>query len=311
MAQQTFAAGTSDWRKSNSGGFQCKVGNRIFDLHREVVTGRRLGSQLIQSAPSMDLTPLLPQQCHVHFDTALDFMYGRPIALDLGNVFQLHQIAEVLQIAGLHELTLDSMQQQGNASDVAAAHLVSQTLHSDLPIKTKRRLLHSLPLHILHSELAELATIPEPAFRAETMQFVEVAKVTDSPMLANTANGVDGEAMRIFSRALDTDLPAHELRSLVKTLPVDVVQSELGRRLRLSASAQVQSAPVVTTVTNVSEPIAVADESDASRIFARALDANLPVGEMRSLVKTLPLHVVQAELGRRSRLSQAPALSKL
>eukprot|EP00928_Gymnodinium_smaydae_P064877 TRINITY_DN48114_c0_g1_i1.p1 TRINITY_DN48114_c0_g1~~TRINITY_DN48114_c0_g1_i1.p1 ORF type:complete len:324 (-),score=64.13 TRINITY_DN48114_c0_g1_i1:375-1289(-) len=296
MAEQTDAAASA---------VQCKVGTRCFEIPRTVIAGRHFGNRFLQAGSNVDLSSILPQECHSHFDTALDFMYGRPIALNVNNAFMLHQIAAVLNIDDLRKLSFDSMLQQGQASDAAAAQFVEQVLHSELPTGTKRLLLRSLPAHVVQQTLAELAGQLD-----ETSQVVDFPRTVGgrpSNALRVAATPEDAEARRILSQALDGDVAADALRALVKSLPLHVVQSELGRRANGTDTAvEVQQQEAVTVASCTDDlDSAVAEENDvdvhARRTLSHALDSRLCAAELRSLVKSLPLHVVQSELGKRFR----------
>jgi hypothetical protein len=181
-----------------------------------------VGMPLLPQAVAAKMA-LIPQSCHSHVNTAVDFMNGKDIDIDVDNVLNLHKIAEVLENDGLREATLVSMRQQVLPSDVAAADFFEKALNLSLPNKTMRMVMQFLPTHVVISRLNEDTGL-EPG----------KAQTGPAPATATYVSEMadDFKAKEIFEKALNGGLPTEGMRSLIQSLPLHVVQHELTQRSR-------------------------------------------------------------------------------
>jgi hypothetical protein len=164
---------------------------------------------------------LIPQSCHAYVSTAVDFMNGKAIDIDVDNVLNLHKIAQVMENDGLRDATLESMKQQVIPSDFAAADFFEKALNLSLPNKTMRVLMQYLPTHVVSSRLIEDTGFDQAQKGPTPATATYVSEMSD-----------DFEAKETFKKALDGGLPLESIQSLVKSLPLHVVQQELTRRSR-------------------------------------------------------------------------------
>jgi hypothetical protein len=124
-------------------------------------------------------------------------------------------------------------------------------------------------------------------------------------------------AAELLLKALSSNLPAKEVRKLVQSLPVQIVQAVLAD----AAVPQDTGATAFATLTSESPMPAWrsdlvngtwglgSSDAAAAEQLENALSAGLSAKEMRTLVRSLPLHVVQAVLGRVSVVEDSPQVS--
>lgn len=174
--------------------------------------------------------------------------------------------------------------------DAAAADRFENLLSSDLPAKEIRQLMRSLPAHVAQAVLtrSRQASTTVPSTMVE-LKDLEVSTVHD---IQEPSHPTFTAAAALFKKALHFKLPEDTLRLLKASLPCELVEEELRR------SGHIR--PAAVAATSISDV-------DAQEIFALAMAADLPAPVMRSIVRVLPLHVVQTELSQ----SIAPPVSKL
>lgn len=126
---------TSAWRSSGRSSEQlcfsyrdgdfsdCEVvlGERTFRLHRQLLAKgpRRCGffegafreGGFGKDSSAVDLSTLLPEPCHMHFDVALDFVYGEEVSISADSAAYLYKIGDVLQGEALMRASLNAMDQ--------------------------------------------------------------------------------------------------------------------------------------------------------------------------------------------------------
>jgi len=78
--------------------------------------------------PRVDLTELLPEECHLHFETALNFVYGSEVDITRDAAVYLYKIGDVLQGEALIQAAVAAMDRLYNESPgwKEAAHFLEE-----------------------------------------------------------------------------------------------------------------------------------------------------------------------------------------
>lgn len=107
------------WQDSEFSDCEVMLAGQEYRLHRLMLAKgpRRCGffegafrsSEL--STKQTDLTELLPEACHLHFEAALDFLYGKDIDFTLESAAYLYKIGDVLQGEELMRASVNAMDQ--------------------------------------------------------------------------------------------------------------------------------------------------------------------------------------------------------
>jgi len=106
------------WRDGKYADWEVKLGDRTYSLHRVLLANGPRSCAFFSGAcnahfaspSSSDLSGVLPDRCHQHFERALDFVYGMDYDADPRSLVGLMKIADVLQCGALLRMCVRTMQ---------------------------------------------------------------------------------------------------------------------------------------------------------------------------------------------------------